>query len=180
MKSISLYVDDLRDCPNGFVVARTVDEAIYFLTHYEVDVMSLDHDLGEDADGSLMPSGYDLVKYMGEHRLTARTIHIHTDNPVGRENMYCSLLSFKRHALIPSDTSVYRHGIAPNRYSYYKEDVKEMMRSIMEACKISGMEPYVARKYETEIVRMLTEPQGNIHTLEEFVHMIQYKEKVES
>ncbi len=28
---INLYVDDLRDCPDGFVVARTYYEAIHIL-----------------------------------------------------------------------------------------------------------------------------------------------------
>ncbi|TXK83440.1 cyclic-phosphate processing receiver domain-containing protein [Paenibacillus sp. N3.4] len=28
---INLYVDDLRDCPEGFVLARTYDEAIHLL-----------------------------------------------------------------------------------------------------------------------------------------------------
>jgi hypothetical protein len=45
---INLYVDDLRDCPDGFVVARNVDEAIYYLENYKVNILSLDHDLGAD------------------------------------------------------------------------------------------------------------------------------------
>ena len=48
---INVYLDDLRDCPIGFVVARTFQEAIHLLENHEVDILSLDHDLGEDLQG---------------------------------------------------------------------------------------------------------------------------------
>ncbi|EGL17807.1 hypothetical protein HMPREF9413_4395 [Paenibacillus sp. HGF7] len=54
---INVYVDDLRDCPIGFVVARTFQEAIHLLETHEVDILSLDHDLGEDLQGNLLPTG---------------------------------------------------------------------------------------------------------------------------
>lgn len=44
---INLYVDDLRDCPEGFVVARTYKEAIHILESNSVGILTLDHDLGE-------------------------------------------------------------------------------------------------------------------------------------
>ncbi|MEG0900255.1 MAG: hypothetical protein RSF40_11170, partial [Oscillospiraceae bacterium] len=47
LKLINLYLDDLRDCPNKFTLAKTVDEAIYYLTNFEVSILSLDHDLGD-------------------------------------------------------------------------------------------------------------------------------------
>jgi hypothetical protein len=40
---INVYVDDLRDCPIGFVVARTFQEAIHLLENHEVEILSLDH-----------------------------------------------------------------------------------------------------------------------------------------
>ncbi|WP_431089950.1 cyclic-phosphate processing receiver domain-containing protein [Paenibacillus sp. 8b26] len=48
---INLYVDDLRDCPEGFVVARTYYEAIDILESNSVAILTLDHDLGEDVNG---------------------------------------------------------------------------------------------------------------------------------
>ena len=57
---INVYVDDFRDCSIGFVVARTFQEAIHLLENHEVDIPSLDHDLGEDLQGNLLPTGYDL------------------------------------------------------------------------------------------------------------------------
>lgn len=42
---INLYVDDKRECPPGWVVARTVTEAIRILDTQDVAVVSLDHDI---------------------------------------------------------------------------------------------------------------------------------------
>ena len=46
-EKINLYVDDLRDCPEGFVIARTVEHAKYYLENFEIAILSLDHDLGK-------------------------------------------------------------------------------------------------------------------------------------
>lgn len=72
---MNVYVDDLRDCPEGFTIARTFEEAVTLLEQHEVDILSLDHDLGEDAEGNLLPTGYDLVKYFCEHGLRANKIY---------------------------------------------------------------------------------------------------------
>jgi hypothetical protein len=65
-KEINIYVDDLRVCPEGFVIARNIDEAIYYLENYKIAILSLDHDLGEDSKGNLLPTGYDVVKIFCE------------------------------------------------------------------------------------------------------------------
>lgn len=114
---INVYVDDLRDCPVGFVVARTFQEAIHLLENQEVDILSLDHDLGENTEGNLLPSGYDLVKYMCENGLRANKIYIHTDNPVGRTNMYETLQGAKRRGFIDSDIEIYHYSITENKYT---------------------------------------------------------------
>ena len=57
-ESINLYVDDIRDCPRGFTVARKVEEAIQYIENYEIHILSLDHDLGEDENGNLSPNGF--------------------------------------------------------------------------------------------------------------------------
>ena len=54
---MNIYLDDLRDCPEGFTIARTMDEAITLFEQHEVDILSLDHDLGEDNEGNLLPDG---------------------------------------------------------------------------------------------------------------------------
>ena len=117
LELINLYVDDLRDCPNGFVIARDYEHAIHMLTEYDVDILSLDHDLGEDRQGYLKPTGYDLVKYMCENGLRANRIYLHTDNSVGRENMYHTLLGAQRRGFIGEDIKIYHYPITENKYS---------------------------------------------------------------
>lgn len=114
---INLYVDDLRDCPDGFKLARTYNEAIHILKHCQVNILTLDHDLGEDEQGKELPNGYDLVKYFCEHGLRANKIYLHTDNPVGRKNMYETLLAAQRRGFIDSDIEIYHFPITLNKYS---------------------------------------------------------------
>lgn len=114
---INLYLDDLRDCPEGFILARNYEEAIRFFQTYEVDVLSLDHDLGEDVHGNELRNGYDFVKYFCENGLRANKIYLHTDNPVGRKNMYETLLAAQRRGFINDDIEIFHYPITPNRYS---------------------------------------------------------------
>lgn len=116
MKLINLYVDDLRKCPDNFVVARDYETAIQYLNTCSIDILSLDHDLGEDALGNLRPTGYDVVKYICENNIFAKKIYIHTDNVVGRENMYETLIAAQRRGFISSAIEIYRYPIVPNRY----------------------------------------------------------------
>lgn len=116
-EEINLYVDDLRDCPSGFVIARNVDESKYYLKNFNVNILSLDHDLGEDEEGNLLPTGYDLVKYICENGYRANKIYIHTDNGVGRENMYHTLMGAQRRGFIDEDIKIYHYSITQNKYS---------------------------------------------------------------
>lgn len=117
MNIINLYVDDLRDCPNGYTIARNMEEAIDYLKNYKIHILSLDHDLGEDSDGNLLPTGYDLVKYICENGLRADKIYLHTDNGVGRENMFHTLKAAQKRGFIDEDIEIYHYSITPNKYS---------------------------------------------------------------
>jgi hypothetical protein len=116
-EKINLYVDDLRDCPAGFVLARNVQEAIYYLENYKIHILSLAHDLGEDENGNLLPTGYDLVKYICANGLRADKIYLHTDNIVGRDNMFHTLKGAQRRGFIDKDIEIYHYPITPNKYS---------------------------------------------------------------
>lgn len=78
--------------------------------------MSLDHDLGEDINGNLLKTGYDLVKNICENNYNIKKIYIHTDNVVGRENMYQTLLGAKARGFLNSELKIFRYGIVPNKY----------------------------------------------------------------
>ena len=44
---MKVYLDDVRTPPKGWVHAKTADEAIYLFNHFEIEAISLDHDLGD-------------------------------------------------------------------------------------------------------------------------------------
>lgn len=97
---MNIFLDDERNPPDGFILVKTVDECIEKLKLGYVEILSLDHDLGENKE-----TGYDLVKYMIEHDLyPTKAIFLHTMNPVGRENMYKTLIRYA-----PKYLKVYRH-----------------------------------------------------------------------
>ncbi len=114
---INVYLDDLRDCPEGFTLARTFEDAVKLFENNEVNILTLDHDLGEDAEGIEIKNGYDFVKYFCEHGLRANKIYHHTDNPVGRRNMYETLLAAQRRGFIKKDIEIYYYPITVNKYS---------------------------------------------------------------
>lgn len=91
---MKLWVDDERLPPNGWTWAKTYKEAIDFLNMGEVEVLSLDHDLG------LGKTGYDVAKWiedMASHGGMERLIwKIHSANPVGRANITAAMNSAER------------------------------------------------------------------------------------
>lgn len=114
MDLINLYVDDLRKCPDGFIIARSYDEAIEILNTSKINILSLDHDLGISENG-IEKNGYDVVKYMCENGISPKKVYIHTDNVVGRDNMYCTLLGARERGFIEDSVEVYIYGYTENR-----------------------------------------------------------------
>lgn len=78
LQEINLYVDDIRKCPEWFVVAMNYDEAIGLLSNNNINILLLDHDLGIDEHG-VEKNGYDIVKYICEHGISPNKIYIHTE-----------------------------------------------------------------------------------------------------
>ena len=84
-----IWLDDERNPKEGLEysiieIARTVEEAIDIFLDLndgkEPICISFDHDLGTEK------TGYDLAKWLVEHKITG-FFHLHTMNPVGRENI---------------------------------------------------------------------------------------------
>jgi hypothetical protein len=64
VSKINLYLDDMRPAPEGWVLVKTVAEAQEVIKLHNVQLMSLDHDLGACLDcylkaGVLLPDGFD-------------------------------------------------------------------------------------------------------------------------
>ncbi|MED4602382.1 cell division protein FtsJ [Paenibacillus validus] len=80
---IHVYLDDFRACPPGFVLARNLEECLLLLQEYEVDVLSLDYDLGWG-----FPNGLEVVRAMISLRAYPKRIFLHTSSDAGRKHMY--------------------------------------------------------------------------------------------
>ena len=96
---MKLWIDDVRPAPDGYIWARSVNEAksyIRAVNFYErvgvpkihcdcqVELIDLDHDAGDYAF-----DGGDYIKLLDWLEETGRNypIHIHSMNPVGVANM---------------------------------------------------------------------------------------------
>ena len=91
-----LWLDDERPVPDGWVLAKTAIEAITELRRQEFEVVSLDHDLGEENG-----SGYDVLLYLEAQVFTnpdfkCPEILIHSANPSGRQRMQLAIGSINR------------------------------------------------------------------------------------
>ncbi len=105
---IDLYLDDMRPCPVGWILARNVEEAKPYLIAGQVRRASLDHDLGacdrcngktaeqwlEEHDYKSMPhcehvgTGYTLVCWMEETgHWPQEKPNVHSANPAGAARM---------------------------------------------------------------------------------------------
>ena len=84
--TMRLYVDDAREAPLGWTRVTTAQEAIDTLERYfyEIEEVSLDHDLGAPEAGT----GYQVACWLESRAFTdpqgkMPEIHIHSANPVG-------------------------------------------------------------------------------------------------
>lgn len=59
-QGICIFLDDARDAPEGWIRAYWPNEVIRLLESETVSIVSLDHDLGDDARGT----GYDVIKWI--------------------------------------------------------------------------------------------------------------------
>jgi hypothetical protein len=104
-----LWLDDVRPAPGGWLHVKTVAEAQKAFADYDVQLASLDHDLGacDECSGGLTPeewlethffesmpncthfgTGYDLCLWMAEHGIWPPVKPtVHSANPVGRDRM---------------------------------------------------------------------------------------------
>lgn len=111
---MNLYVDDLRICPENFEIARTYEDAIKKIRENNINILSLDHDLG--LKNGVEKTGLDIVKYICENNIFINSIYIHSDNVVGRENMYQTLLGAQRRGFINSNIKIHNYNYCKNKY----------------------------------------------------------------
>ncbi|MDO7904930.1 cell division protein FtsJ [Paenibacillus sp. JX-17] len=86
---IHVFLDDYRACPEGFVLARNVEECLLLLRECEVDILSLDFELGPDENGQ------DVTSAIVREQLYPRRIYLHTSSLWGKRVMYEQLYANK-------------------------------------------------------------------------------------
>ena len=82
---MKLWIDDIREAPEGYTWCKSVNEAKSFILHYKnVFLIDIDHDAGDYAK-----YGGDYIKLLDwlEKNNYHIPIHIHSMNPVGVQNM---------------------------------------------------------------------------------------------
>ncbi len=100
---VHIYLDDLRPCPPGFLLAKTANQCLRLLRKHKgkIKILSLDHDLGDKEK-----DGYWLVKRMVEEGLYAKDIFLHSANPVGRQNMLHYLVAAYAFGKLPAESKI--------------------------------------------------------------------------
>jgi len=83
---IHVFLDDLRPCPEGFVLARTAEECVTLLLECDVGVLSLDYELGPGS-----ANGMAVVESMIVHRRFPREVYVHSSSPMGKARMLKAL-----------------------------------------------------------------------------------------
>ncbi len=84
---MKVYLDDIREPPEGWRLVRWPEEAIELLATGQVTDLSLDHDLGDDERGT----GYDVIVWLEEGVATLDfrppPTTVHSANSSGRQKM---------------------------------------------------------------------------------------------
>ena len=79
---INVFLDDFRPCPSGFVAARTAEECLQLLEACDVNILSLDYELGYG-----QPNGASVVRGLIAGGRFPREIYVHSSSPSGRALM---------------------------------------------------------------------------------------------
>lgn len=87
VNALKLFLDDHRQAPEGWALARSADEAIEMLRRGGVTELSLDYDLGDPHFGT----GLDVLDWLetalGERRLPLPRLVAHSGSPLGRRRL---------------------------------------------------------------------------------------------
>lgn len=83
---MKLFVDDNREAPEGWTLAKTITDACRAIATFQFDEISLDHDIEGYEQENFTPVAY-FIGALYQIRHTIPKITLHTGNPVGAERM---------------------------------------------------------------------------------------------
>lgn len=104
-----LFLDDVRDVGmiyhgftnNDFVVVRSYAEFVKYISQNGLpQLISFDNDLGEDANGNLLPDGYACAKwlvYKSNLDISNLKYRVHSSNPVAKKQIESLLYNYINH-----------------------------------------------------------------------------------
>lgn len=102
---MKLWLDDLRQPPEGWKWATGTEEAMHLLESENISEASLDHDLGE-GEGH---EGYDLLLWMAKRGIwPSEAIAVHSSNPPGAERMCAVIERYGPYRRLPASRSFVR------------------------------------------------------------------------
>ena len=92
---MKLFLDDLRDAPEGWCRCYCIDELIHAFEdkNCHIEAISLDHDLGDSCPSYMgtfrADTGYDFCLWLIQQPAEKwpKIIRLHTANSVGKDNM---------------------------------------------------------------------------------------------
>lgn len=91
----TLYLDDVRPTPDNYQRVYDYDKFVHFIEENGVpDFISFDHDLGEGKTG--FDCAKFLVEYCLDHDIKKINFRVHSQNPVGKENIEYLLHNFNK------------------------------------------------------------------------------------
>lgn len=102
---IKIFLDDERIPPDGWVLVSSPIQAIELLKNNDVDIISLDHDLGDDEN---IGTGYDVILWIEEQvffkNYTPPSMLVHSANSSARIKMLAAIRAIEK-----SRTKTFQH-----------------------------------------------------------------------
>lgn len=106
---MKVYLDDVRDCPPGWEIARSARTAMELLLRGDVTHISLDYDLGQEFEAGAVifkarerydaPDGSMVMFFIRQFRdwmFPMPVVKFHTANPEGLKKMQAILRDIER------------------------------------------------------------------------------------
>jgi len=96
---MKIFLDDVRNAPEGFTRVYDPFSCILLLEENKgnVEILSLDHDLGLFFGKEKEYTGYDVLLWLERNpQYMPKSICIHSANPVARKKMFQTIESIER------------------------------------------------------------------------------------
>jgi len=100
---MNLFVDDKRNAPENFVIARYYEKAVKLMKENQLQVISLDYDLGG------AETGLDVVDFFIENQLYSSEIYLHSSDLSARKKMFQTLQEAQKKGLINKNIKIFQH-----------------------------------------------------------------------